>query len=934
MGNKLHMTAAPWAVVAGMLGLLSAAAYAQSPPPASDKDQKLEEIFVTGTHIRRTDAETPSPVQVVTRADIEKSGLQNIADVIRTVSADNQGSLPTAFTAGFAAGAAGVSLRGLGLNSTLVLVNGRRMAPYGLADDGSRTFVDLNSIPLEAVDHVDVLKDSSSAIYGSDAVAGVVNIVLKNSFEGASLSGNVGSSYADDGNQWRLSGSVGKGNLASDRYNVFLTAEASGDGQIMNSDRSKWLGTSDLRPYGFYDMRRGAPNTFVYGAYDPAHSRFSGYTPYGSMTIPGNPPWQRLNVLPCPETSPATSICLFDGVGYDVIQPQEKRANVFARGVYQFSDSVQGYLELGWFNSKVFAIGTPGFVNDGGVFNPADPLNPITAPHTTVLPVGHPDNPFGVPKVLSLLTTMLGGRNVSTDSTVTRFIAGLKGDIGSNWKYDAAIGYIDSSLKRDQTGFIYWPAFNAAVQAGTFRVDPKLDSAALLAQISPTLSDNPTSSVTLADASLSGSLAKLAGGELGMAVGLEWRNEKSDAPAVPGTDTGDIVGLGYSAFTGDRNVSAAYVEFNAPVVKSLELNAAYRYDKYSDYGSSSTPKYGIKWTPIKGVALRGTYSEAFRAPGPTESGHSASLGFTNIAIITLGDPNVKPETAKSYTFGVILEPFRSTSVSVDFYKIERRNEITPADQGSIIAGLPTTGVPLSKIPGALPDSFLYYDIDGNLATISGPYSNLNKTTTTGVDTDLRQSFDLAGMGKLTAGLIWTHVSKYERILSDGTTFNYAGTQGPYVLSSAGGTPTDRAALDLTWSRSKYELTARFNYVSGMKLIDHQGESLVDNGDGTFSTTTFEYSNFVANPNGIVCAVYTPSGLPFNGNCTVPAFKTVDFHGKVDVSANLELNASVTNAFNTIAPLNPYTYGGHNYNPAFTQDGAVGRFMRLGFKYKF
>jgi iron complex outermembrane recepter protein len=933
MGKKLHFTAASVAVAAGMLGLLTSVAYAQTAPAASDKDAKLEEIFVTGTHIRRTDSETPSPVQVVSRADIEKSGLQNIADVIRTVSADNQGSLPTAFTAGFAAGAAGVSLRGLGLNSTLVLVNGRRMATYGLADDGSRNFVDLNTIPLEAVDHVDVLKDSSSAIYGSDAVAGVVNIVLKNSFEGASMSGNVGTSYADDGNQWRLSASIGRGNLASDRYNVFLTAEASGDGMIMNSDRSKWLGTSDLRPYGFYDMRRGAPNTFFYGLIDPTHSSFSGTTPYGSMRVPGQPRWVRHNVLPCPEVSPATSVCLYDQVGYDVIQPQEKRQNVFARGVYQFNDSVQGYLELGWFNSKVFSIGTPGGVNDTGVFNPADPLNPVTPAHTTVLPVGHPDNPYAVPRTLSLLTTMLGGRNVSTDSTVTRFIAGLKGDIG-NWKYDAAIGYIDSSLKREQTGFIYWPAFNAAVQAGTFRVDPSLDSPALLAQISPTLRDNPTSSVTLADASLSGSLATLPGGDLGMAVGLEYRREKSDAPPVPFTDTGDIVGLGYSAFSADRNVSAAYVEFNAPLVKSLEVDAAYRYDKYSDYGSSSTPKFGIKWTPIKGLALRGTYSEAFRAPGPTESGKSASLGFTNIAIITLGDPHVKPETAKSYTLGVILEPFKGTSASIDYYRIERKNEITPADQGSIVAGLPVTGVPLSKIPGALPDSFLYYDIDGNLATISGPYSNLNKTTTSGFDVDLRQSFELGGMGKLEAGLIWTHVQKYERVLSDGTTFNYAGTQGPYVLSSAGGTPKDRAALDLTWSRSKYQLTARLNYVSGMKLIDHQGESLLDLGDGTFSTTTFEYFNFVANPNGIVCAVYTPTGQPFNGNCTVPSFSTIDFHGKVDVSANLELNASVTNAFNTIAPFNPYTYGGHNYNPAFTQDGAVGRFMRMGFKYKF
>src|SRR5678816_3701688 len=173
------------------LGVLGSAT-AQQP-------QQLERVTVTGSNIKRTDTETASPVQVITRGDIERTGKQSIQEVLRSVTADGQGSLPSSFTAGFAAGSSAVSLRGLGVNSTLVLVNGRRMATYGLADDGARTFVDLNSIPFEAVDHVEVLKGGASAIYGSDAVGGVVNIILKDNFQGLALGGATGVSNYSDG---------------------------------------------------------------------------------------------------------------------------------------------------------------------------------------------------------------------------------------------------------------------------------------------------------------------------------------------------------------------------------------------------------------------------------------------------------------------------------------------------------------------------------------------------------------------------------------------------------------------------------------------------------------------------------------------------------------------------------------------------------------
>jgi iron complex outermembrane receptor protein len=170
-------------------GLLAAA-----PAGAQQTGSTVQRVEITGSSIRRVDAETASPVQVLSSADIEKSGKGSVAELLQTLAVDNQGSVPTTFGNGFASGASGISMRGLGAASTLVLINGRRAAPYGLADDGQKVFFDLNTIPLEAVDRVEVLKDGASAIYGSDAIAGVVNIILKREFQGTALKVSYGES--------------------------------------------------------------------------------------------------------------------------------------------------------------------------------------------------------------------------------------------------------------------------------------------------------------------------------------------------------------------------------------------------------------------------------------------------------------------------------------------------------------------------------------------------------------------------------------------------------------------------------------------------------------------------------------------------------------------------------------------------------------------
>jgi iron complex outermembrane recepter protein len=897
--------------------------------PVHAQDESIQEVIVTGSRIRRVDNETASPVQVVQREDIERAGVTNIADVIRSViPADNQGSIPTAFSGGFAAGSSGISLRGLGVNSTLVLLNGRRMAGYGLADDGVRTFVDLNSIPFEAVERIEVLKDGGSAIYGSDAVAGVVNIILREKFEGLAIAGETGVSNQGDGESYRLSA---MGGITGERYNAYLSLETVKEAAIAQRDRDGYLGTSDLRSIGWFDNRRGAPaagfgNFPLLGV--PA---FSATTPYGSVRVPGGTLAQRINLLPCPEVSSSTGMCVYDEIDFVQIQPEVERFNALARASFDFSDAVQGYAELGYFVSHVTAIGNPGSVTDSGVFNPADPANPIV--HTTTLPAGHPDNPTGMNRPLSLLTTMLGGRNGEQETEVFRGIAGLTGRLSGEWEWDVGLGYIDNQLTDTNTGFVHHPTLQAALNSGQFRIDPALNSRELLQAISPKLTRKPTSSVAMADARISGTLFDLPGGRFGLAVGTEWRQEKTDTPPVPFTDRGEIVGLGFSGFAKDREVYAGYVEVDAPVTSWLGLSGALRHDRYDDYGSSTTPKLGLTIKPVEQLLLRASYQEAFRAPGPAESGDSASFGFTNIGILTIGNPDVQPEEAQAYTFGLVYEPARGTSVSLDYYLIDRENEIVTADQALVVGELPVNGVPHSRIPGLLPNSFLYYDEDGDLATISAPFINANTTKTDGLDIDLRHRLDFGAAGTLTATLVWTHVFSFERQIPGGDAYEYVGTHGPYVLSAAGGTPADRGRLQLTWDYNALSITGSINYVSSMDMIDHKGETLSNHNDGTWGTTTGEGSYFVADPTGKVCGVYNPDGTVRN-DCKVDSFTTVDLRGTYKHGTAWEFNAGIRNLLDTKAPFDPYTYGGLNYNPVFHQQGAVGRAYSVGLRYSF
>ena len=271
--NQLALT------LAGLLFAPVGAAFAQDaatpappPPPPQEQAKQLQTITVTGSAVPRIDVETPSPVTVLTAQQIQRSGMTTVSDVVRSISADNSGSIPNAFANGFAAGSSGVALRGLTVNSTLVLVDGHRAASYPVADDGQRSFVDLNTIPLAAVDRIEVLKDGASSLYGADAIAGVVNIILKPNYKGVEGTVDVGTSQHGGGFTRKATLLAGAGDLEKDGHNGYIAIQYQKDNPIWLRQRGFPFNTQDLRSIGGPDLNIGQPGQrtgSVYGSVTP-----------------------------------------------------------------------------------------------------------------------------------------------------------------------------------------------------------------------------------------------------------------------------------------------------------------------------------------------------------------------------------------------------------------------------------------------------------------------------------------------------------------------------------------------------------------------------------------------------------------------------------------------------------------------------------------
>jgi len=924
------------------LSLTTPAALAQEAAP-----KPIQRVTITGSNIRRSEAETASSVITVNRADIERSGKNTVAELLQTLAVDNQGSVPTSFGNGFAAGASGISLRGLGAASTLVLMNGRRMAPYGLADDGQKQFSDLNIIPTDAVERIEVLKDGASAIYGSDAIAGVVNVILRKDYQGNTVRFSRATTEDWDGKQTNVAFTKGIGNLDTDRYNFLFSLEYKKFDEIWYRDRADrdWIGRVDLRPWGYSSNQAlGGTGAIIPGSGTAGSAINGNVRPVGSTgdfvnrgtLIPGA---ACTNFTSHPQGDPGGG-CLIDATQlYNQLIPKQENLSFFARGTWQFTPEIELYSELNYYTSQTSTSSTPSGVN-GSVGYPGGPVNNSVVR----LGPGHPDNPFaGTPATLRYLAADVGPRTARLDGNFIRWIGGAKGS-NYGWDWDAAILFSHNHVNNNQRGYLQRdvafalldpspaniaaalansPAYAALPLGTVWRIGENagLNSPALYAALSPTIGNRANTKMVQGDVKATrefGGIPLLAG-NLGLAVGAEWRHEATELQPTSGTERGNIIGLGYSAYEGARNVFALYGEALAPLPYNVEASLALRWDHFTDVGNSYTPKAGLKWTPVRQFALRGTFARGFRAPSFAENGRGGLAAYStaadpvrcglgivsacnpaSVAVITSPNPALSPERSRNYSLGVIWDPLPRTSISVDYWKIKRKNEINQEQVPAAIAAGSVTRDPtnVSATPGD----------PGPITGVLTRYVNSNQTKVRGVDVDARYGLKLPdNYGLATVDLKYTHMFEWLRTEQDGTATEFAGTHGNCDVTNCTGTPDNKLNLRFGWERNDWRVSLNANY------------------RGKIENTLFR---------GDACAVTFDNGANApNSRCELPSFTSWDLVARWKPLPAWEVFGSIQNLFDKVAPLDPLTYGAQSYNP-LDFEGARGRLFTLGARYTF
>lgn len=874
-------------------------------------------ISVTGTNIKRVDAETAAPIETITREDIEASGLQTISDVVRQITANNNGTVSPSFTNGFSASGSAVSLRGLGPNNTLVLLNGRRLANFGLAEDGHASYVDLQQIPFDAVERIEVLKDGASAIYGSDAVAGVVNVILRQQYTGFTATAAAGTSGNGEGSQYKGAATFGVGDLTRDRYNLFVTLDAQRQEAYASSRGRDYVGSNDLRFMGLPDARPGSPTSL----FNSASSILGNVRPVAAGNPSGSAGAFRSLPGDCAPASQDGPFCRWERKDFTDLQPAIDRFNAFARGTYRVADSIEAYAELSYFEVRTDTRAPPIQVR-ATWYDPSTQSIRSSSITNIYLPVGHPDNPFSANNQVARLYYVdgaLGGGDASYETRTQRYLAGVKGT-ASGWDWDVAGLYIrsDTDVTR-RNAYSYDRLLQGLAGTGPYgyyRIGAAAsqNDPAVYDWIAPDRSITAVSENTVFDARASRDLYRLAGGSLALAVGYEFRREELAKPAFPGQETGNVVGLGYSAAFGARNVNAVYAELYAPLLANLEVTAAVRYDHYSDAGSTTNPKVGIKWTALPSLVLRGTWQTAFRAPGLYETGSTGAAfgpvydrvrcpitgpggpdcgGALGLGLL-VGNPDLKPETSTTYTAGAIWEPIPGLSAALDYWNIRVDGRISPTDDPAVVRDT-------NDLPG-IPNS-------GTILYALIPWVNSSNIKTDGIDLDVVWRHSLRDWGSLTAELQWTHVFRYSQSFPDGTTYRFDGTQGDVGTGSSPGTPADRVNLIVGWNRGAWSAAATVRYVGDYQSVYYRGAN--------------------EEPGG-ACA------SPLDGrDCYVSSFTTLDLSARYSGFENWQVFGSIINVFDRIAPFNPAIAGNSvNYNYNYALSGATGTQFNLGVRYTF
>ncbi|MEO5494189.1 MAG: TonB-dependent receptor [Sphingomonas sp.] len=663
----------------------SAAAASDPAPQADDQTPASNsDIIVTGSITRNPASATASPVVSVTAADLQNRGITTVADALQLLTANNAGTAAPSWSSfGFATGASSPSLRGLNNAYTLVLFNGMRTASYPLGDDGYRTFVDINTIPSSIVDKVDVLQDGASATYGSDAIAGVVNVLIKREITGLHLNGSAAISQRGDNGERKLSASAGYGKLDEQGFNVWVNGEYQKSDPLFLRDRGFPYGTADQSAICGTAAQGCLPNGIRNGI-QPG----GGYNGFTSTSVPFVRPYspalvslggnQLLNpALGCQNLQPVTltaaqravsglsagqfitpaTVCQEDLVErYRAYNSNIERKGLNARATIKLGSFGEAYVMANYYNTKtsgnnagptslvsqtanggtvvtVSSIYLPVYVCAAGV-GTIDAANRLVATGCTAANgTLNPNNPFAASGNLARLTGLVPqSRTTNTDTKTYRVTAGLQGTIGDGW--NVALNGTASSviLKTENRGYLYLQGFLDAVAKGTFNfVDPSQNTQAQTEGVFKPNFNRSISKLTQIQATVDKDIFKLPGGDVNVAVIGGYRYESINQPSSNPPNNVNPNARYYSinavSVVGKRHVWSAGYEVTLPIFDMLKIKADGSYDSYSSGQKAFSPKFEAEFRPIEQVKLRGTYSKGFRIPSFSESFALPTTGF-------------------------------------------------------------------------------------------------------------------------------------------------------------------------------------------------------------------------------------------------------------------------------------------------------------------
>ncbi|PCJ51141.1 MAG: TonB-dependent receptor [Gammaproteobacteria bacterium] len=842
-------------------------------PTIAAEEEVTEEqlITVTGSRIKRGDVEGANPVQVITRAELVATGITNMGDLLQRIPSV-AGAGENANVNDKGSGAVRVSLRGLGAERTLVLLNGRRMVGSGTGADSS---VDMSSIPTSIVERIEVLKDGASAVYGSDAIAGVVNIITRNDFEGIEFNTTYDASTKNgDGETKTIDMTMG---FSSNKGNVVINSYYTEIGPQWNRDRAWSAFSFSLNPDGTF--RKGGSSAPPWGRFysiDGPGGACASVT-RGAANGPGqsDPSSPRTPDGEFECFDPDRDFWNFQAGNYH-LSPSEKYG-VFASGLYEIDDSTRFKTELS-FNRRVSALKIASqslaplaFYGQNIPYSADNYYNITQGPRTTA------DSPLGANQTVEIQDWRrrleeTGSRDTFYQNDTFRVMFAVEGEVFDDWNYEAYYSFGSNSsittalgeLNFDKIELAVGPSFldptTGEVVCGTMAVPipgcvslnifgtPFTATAATQAMadyISFKGQDVGANEQQIVSASMSGEVYELPAGMVGVAFGIESRSEKgSDSPdalVALGRTTSDRT---RSPTSGSYEVSEAYIETTIPIAESLDLDLAGRYSEYTVFSNKTDTtnyKVGIRWEPpVDGLILRGTASSAFRAPSISDLFAGASnfgpvvldpcsvnptpfciadgvppggfvpLGET-LSSTRGGNEAARPEEADIFTVGLVYSPafIEGVFITLDYWDIEITNAISTLGEQLILNSCAATGLHCDLIERTGPDVPSLY---GNSNAINNRTINIGGVVSSGFDFSARYFDGDFAYGQLSVTLDTTFYDTYDVEQANGDIINNAGFFFDGARGGAGNFPEWKTNINVSLATDDWSATYAFRYV--------------------------------------------------------------------------------------------------------------------------